>query len=250
MTRIVAVDDDLQIRRLLRISLEKHGFQVFEAASGDDGLRTVMGVKPDIVLLDLNLPDLDGGEVLRSLREWSAIPVIVLSVRNSEADIVELLNAGADDYMVKPFNTGELVARINVALRHRTPGQVEEVFVSGALKVDVVNRLVSAGGTELRLTPTEYALLRFFVRHAGKVLTHQQVLKEVWGPNMEHESNNLRVYVAQLRKKIETDPARPKLLVTEPGIGYRLKILESAPRSLGGSGGEPGQEGSQAPLAD
>lgn len=225
LTRLLAVDDDAQIRRLLRISLEKRGFQVYEAPSGEDGLRAVMNVKPDVVLLDLNLPDLDGREVLRLLREWSTIPVIVLSVRNSEQDIVELLNAGADDYMVKPFNTGELAARIHVALRHRAPGSDEEVFASGPLRVDVINRLVSLAGAELKLTPTEYALLRLFVRHAGKVLTHQQILREVWGPNVEHESNNLRVYVAQLRKKIEADPSRPGLLVTEPGVGYRLKIL-------------------------
>jgi len=225
VTRILAVDDDPQIRRLLRISLEKHGFQVYEAANGEDGLRTVMGVKPDIVLLDLNLPDLDGREVLRLLREWSAIPVIVLSVRSAEQDIVELLNAGADDYMVKPFNTGELIARVEVALRHALSQPGEEVFSSGALQVDLVNRLVSLAGAELKLTPTEYALLRLFVRHAGKVLTHQQILREVWGPNAEQDSNNLRVYMAQLRKKLEADPAHPRLLVTEPGVGYRLKIL-------------------------
>lgn len=225
MTRVLAIDDDPQIRRLLRISLEKRGFQVYEAAGGEDGLRAVMNAKPDVILLDLNLPDLDGREVLRLLREWSTIPVIVLSVRNSEQDIVQLLNGGADDYMVKPFNTAELAARINVALRHRSPGADEEGFSSGELRVDVVNRLVSRGGAELKLTPTEYALLRLFVRHAGKVLTHQQILREVWGPNVEHESNTLRVYVAQLRKKIEVDPARPQLLVTEPGVGYRLKIL-------------------------
>ena len=225
MTRVLAVDDDTQIRRLLRISLEKHGFQVYEAASGEDGLRTLMGVKPDIVLLDLNLPDLDGREVLRLLREWSTTPVIVLSVRSGEQDIVELLNGGADDYMVKPFNTGELIARIEVALRHRAPGSGEEAFCSGGLRVDLGNRQASLAGAELKLTPTEYTLLGLFVRHAGKVLTHQQILREVWGPNAEHDSNNLRVYIAQLRKKVEADPARPRLLVTEPGVGYRLKLL-------------------------
>ncbi len=229
MTRILAVDDDVQIRRLLRISFEKRGFQVFEAGTGEDGLRALMSVKPDVVLLDLNLPDLDGREVLRLLREWSTVPVIVLSVRNAEQDIVELLNAGADDYMVKPFNTGELMARTTLALRHRGPESSEEVFASGELRVDVVNRLVSLGGAELKLTPTEYALLRLFVRHAGKVLTRQQILREVWGPNMEHEHNNLRVYIAQLRKKIEANQGHPRLLVTEPGVGYRLKILESPP---------------------
>lgn len=225
MTRIAAVDDDIGIRRLLRISLEKHGFQVYEADSGEEGLRVVMGAKPDIVLLDLNLPDLGGLEVLRLLRQWSTIPVIVLSVRNAERDIVELLNAGADDYMVKPFNMGELVARIGVALRHSSPESAAGVFASGRLRVDVVKRLVTMGETEMKLTPTEYALLRLFVRHAGKVLTHQQILQEVWGPHTENESANLRVYITQLRKKIEEDPSRPQLLLTEPGVGYRLKIV-------------------------
>ncbi len=225
MIRVLAIDDELPIRRLLRISLEKSGYQVFEAASAEDGLRMILGTKPDIVLLDLNLPDTDGREVLRSLREWSSLPVIVLSVRNAEEDIVELLDAGADDFVIKPFNTGELRARIQVALRHRLPEAAEKVFSSGPLSVDTGKRLVTVGGAERKLTPTEYALLRLLVRHAGKVLTHRQILREVWGPNAEGESNNLRVYINQLRKKIEPDPARPRLLLTEPGVGYRLKIL-------------------------
>jgi two-component system KDP operon response regulator KdpE len=223
MIRVLAIDDEVPIRRLLRISLEKRRFQVFGAATGEEGLRLAMGVKPDVVLLDLNLPDMGGREVLRSLREWSSIPVIVLSVRNAEEDIVDLLNGGADDYVVKPFNTGELAARIHVVLRRRAPQAVEKVFTSGDLAVDIANRIVTVGGREVKLTPTEYAILRLLVQHAGKVLTHRQILQEVWGPNAEQESSYLRVYVTQLRKKIENDPARPSILLTEPGVGYRLK---------------------------
>jgi two-component system KDP operon response regulator KdpE len=222
--RVLAIDDEGPIRRLLRISLGSHGFQVFEAATAEEALRMVLGTKPDVVLLDLNLPDSDGREVLKSLREWSKVPVIVLSVRNAEEDIVELLNAGADDYLIKPFNTAELRARIGVALRHCSE-LPEPTFVSGPLSVDVANRLVTVGGAERKLTPTEYAILRLLVRHAGKVLTHQQILREVWGPNIESDSANLRVYVAQLRRKIEHEPSRPQILLTEPGVGYRLKIL-------------------------
>jgi len=223
--RVLAIDDEAPIRRLLRISLESHGFQIFEAATAEDGLQMVLGTKPDAILLDLNLPDRDGREVLRSLREWSKVPVIVLSVRNAEEDIVEMLNAGADDYVVKPFNTAELQARIGVALRHHAPEPLDPVFVSGPLSVDVTTRLVTVGGEERKLTPTEYAILRLLVRNAGKVLTHQQILRDVWGPNVESDSGNLRVYITQLRRKIEAEPARPRILLTEPGVGYRLKIL-------------------------
>lgn len=223
MIHVLVIDDEIQIRRLLRISLEKLEFKVHEAATGQEGIQEVRGVKPDLILLDLNLPDMDGKEVLRNLREWSSTPVIILSVRNTEEDIVELLNGGADDYMIKPFNTGELVARIQVALRRRTPQGQEGSFTAGNLTVDIASRKVTLSGRELKLTPTEYALLRLFTRHAGKVLTHQHILREVWGPNMATEYNYLRVYITQLRKKIETDPANPELIVTEPGVGYRLK---------------------------
>lgn len=225
MIRVLTIDDEAPIRRLLRISLESHGFQIFEAATAEEGLQAVLGAKPDVILLDLNLPDKDGRDVLRSLREWSKVPVIVLSVRNAEEDIVEMLNAGADDYVVKPFTTAELQARIGVAVRHRAPESPEPVFVSGPLSVDVAQRLVTIGGEERKLTPTEYAILRLLVHNAGKVLTHRQILREVWGPNVESDSANLRVYIAQLRRKIETEPARPQILLTEPGVGYRLKIL-------------------------
>ena len=224
MIRVVAIDDEVQIRRLLRICLERDDFKVYDACDGEEGLRQILNVKPDLVLLDLGLPDMDGKDVLSSLREWSSIPVIILSVRNTEDDIVALLNAGADDYMIKPFNTGELIARIRVALRHRNPEPAEQIFSVGSLTVDLGSREVRVEGKETKLTPTEYALLRLFIQHAGKVLTHQQILREVWGPNMQEEYNYLRVYITQLRKKIETNPARPQLLLTEPGVGYRLKI--------------------------
>jgi len=222
--RVVAIDDEVQIRRLLRICLERNDFKVYDASDGEEGLRQILNVKPDLVLLDLGLPDMDGKDVLSSLREWSSIPVIILSVRNTEDDIVALLNAGADDYMIKPFNTGELIARIRVALRHRNPEPAEQLFSAGSLTVDLGSREVKVDGEETKLTPTEYALLRLFIQHAGKVLTHQQILREVWGPNMQEEYNYLRVYITQLRKKIEINPARPQLLLTEPGVGYRLKI--------------------------
>jgi two-component system KDP operon response regulator KdpE len=219
----VAIDDEVQIRRLLRICLERNDFKVYDASDGEEGLRQILNVKPDLVLLDLGLPDMDGKDVLSSLREWSSIPVIILSVRNTEDDIVALLNAGADDYMIKPFNTGELIARIRVALRHRNPEPADQVFSTGSLTVDLGSREVKVEGEETKLTPTEYALLRLFIQHAGKVLTHQQILREVWGPNTQEEYNYLRVYITQLRKKIEINPARPQLLLTEPGVGYRLK---------------------------
>jgi len=221
--RVVAIDDEVQIRRLLRICLERNDFKVYDASDGEEGLRQILNVKPDLVLLDLGLPDMDGKDVLSSLREWSSIPVIILSVRNTEDDIVALLNAGADDYMIKPFNTGELIARIRVALRHRNPEPADQVFSTGSLTVDLGSREVKVEGEETKLTPTEYALLRLFIQHAGKVLTHQQILREVWGPNTQEEYNYLRVYITQLRKKIEINPARPQLLLTEPGVGYRLK---------------------------
>ncbi len=223
MIRVVAIDDEVQIRRLLRICLERNDFKVYDASDGEEGLRQILNVKPDLVLLDLGLPDMDGKDVLSSLREWSSIPVIILSVRNTEDDIVALLNAGADDYMIKPFNTGELIARIRVALRHRNPEPADQVFSTGSLTVDLGSREVKVEGEETKLTPTEYALLRLFIQHAGKVLTHQQILREVWGPNTQEEYNYLRVYITQLRKKIEINPARPQLLLTEPGVGYRLK---------------------------
>ncbi len=185
----------------------------------------VLARKPDLLLLDLNLPDRDGAEVLASLRGWSTIPVIVVSVRNAEEEIVRLLDAGADDYVVKPFNTGELIARMKVAIRNRAPREAQEVFVSGRLSVDLRSRVVAVAGAPVRLTPTEYSLLRLFVQHVGRVLTHRQILREVWGPNAEEDSNYLRVFITGLRKKLEENPHAPALIVTEPGVGYRLTQL-------------------------
>ncbi len=225
MTTVVVVDDEVQIRRLLRVSLETQGFSVHLAATGEEGLRLVQGRKPDIVLLDLGLPDRDGADVLSGLREWSSVPVIILSVRNAEEEIVRLLDAGADDYIVKPFSTGELIARMRVAIRHHAPQDAADTFVSGRLSVDLQDRSVTVAGEPVKLTPTEYGLLRLFVQHAGRILTHRQILREVWGPNTDEETNYLRVYITGLRKKLEENPQMPQLIVTEPGVGYRLRIL-------------------------
>jgi len=227
MTGVLIIDDEIQIRRLLRVGLGKQGFTVHEAGTGEEGLQMVVGKKPDIVLLDLGLPDLDGAVVLAKMRTWTTVPVIILSVRNAEEEIVRLLDAGADDYLVKPFNTGELVARMKVAIRHRGPKEAESVFVSGRLSVDLLNRVVKVDGEAVKLTPTEYGLLRLFVQHAGRILTHGHILREVWGPNAGGDTNYLRVYVTGLRKKIEQNPQMPRLLVTEPGVGYRLMTVPS-----------------------
>jgi two-component system KDP operon response regulator KdpE len=229
VTSVLVIDDEAQIRRLLRVSLEKQEFSVLEAATGEDGVQLALGRKPDIVLLDLGLPDADGAAVLARLRSWSSVPVVVLTVRNAEEDIVRLLEGGADDYLVKPFNTGELVARMRVALRHRTPQERLEPFVSGRLSVDLINRDVRVAGERVRLTPTEYAVLRLFAQHPGRVLTHGQILREVWGAHRDEDTDVLRVYVTALRRKIEEVPQMPELIITEPGVGYRLQVLP--PRS-------------------
>jgi two-component system KDP operon response regulator KdpE len=222
---VLVIDDEAQIRRLLRVSLEKQGYSVHEASTAADGLSMVVGKKPDIVLLDLGLPDRDGADALADLRTWSSVPVIILSVRDAEDEIVRLLDSGADDYLIKPFNTGELVARMKVAVRHRTPHETQEPFVSGRLSVDLLAREVRVAGQPVKLTPTEYSLLRMLVQHAGRIVTHGQLLREVWGPNMKEETNYLRVYITALRKKIEENPRMPQLLLTEPGVGYRLMVI-------------------------
>jgi two-component system, OmpR family, KDP operon response regulator KdpE len=227
MMSVVVIDDEAQIRRLLRVSLETQGFSVHLAETGEEGLRLIQGKKPDVVLLDLGLPDRDGTEVLADLRRWSSVPVIILSVRNAEEEIVRLLDAGADDYVVKPFSTVELVARMRVAVRHHAPAEVTDAFVSGRLRVDLEDRAVTVGGEPVKLTPTEYGLLRLFVQHAGRILTHRQILREIWGPNADEETNYLRVYITSLRKKLEANPQMPELIVTEPGVGYRLRLLPS-----------------------
>lgn len=219
---VLIIDDEIQMRRLLQITLEAAGFKVHLATSGQEGLQQAAMVRADITLLDLGLPDIDGIEVLKKLREWSTTPVIILSVRASEQDIIAALDAQADDYLTKPFRSGELLARVRTALRHRQTTEQGTPFKSGSLTVDLAARLVKKEDEILKLTPTEYSLLALFVRNAGRVLTHQYILREVWGPTFEEESQYSRVYVAQLRKKIEDDPTTPKLLITESGIGYRL----------------------------
>ena len=222
---VVLIEDEPQIRRFLRATLSGHGYHLFEAATGADGLVEVGSRQPDVIIIDLGLPDMDGVDVIRRLREWTAAPIIVLSARGQERDKVTALDAGADDYVSKPFGASELVARIRVALRH-TAGASHEAdeaaFKVGELQVDRLRRHVSLGGTEVRLTPTEYKLLTTLIRHAGKVVTHQQLLREVWGPAHTDQAHYVRIYMAHLRHKLEAEPARPRYLLTEPGVGYRL----------------------------
>ncbi len=227
---VLVIDDELQIRRLLRVCLEANGYRVLEAANGQEGISAAAQHRPDVVLLDLGLPDMDGVTVLKRLREWSQVPVVVLSVRDREEDKIRALDNGADDYVTKPFGTGELLARLRLAMRHSQPPSDSALFRSGRLEVDLTARVVKAGGTEAKLTATEYALLRLFVKHAGKVLTHQQILREVWGPNYINQTQYLRVYMAHLREKLEAEPSKPSLLLTEPGIGYRLVEIEPEPK--------------------
>jgi two-component system KDP operon response regulator KdpE len=223
---ILLIEDEPQMRRFLRITLQSHGYRLIEAATAQDGLMQATTRNPDVVLLDLGLPDLDGLEVTKRLREWTQTPIIVISAREQEQDKVKALDAGADDYLTKPFNAGELLARIRVALRHAaksSTGQQEPVFVLDNLRVDMAKRQVFVNDQEVHLTPIEYKLLVVLVRHAGKVITHSQLLKEVWGPAYINEVQYLRVYMTQLRHKLEADPARPTFLLNEPGIGYRFK---------------------------
>jgi two-component system, OmpR family, KDP operon response regulator KdpE len=225
--RILVVDDEAAIRRFLKIILEADGHTFLEASSGQEGLVMAATNRPDMIVLDLGLPDLDGLVVLKRLREWSAVPVIVLTVRDSENDKVALLDAGADDYLTKPFSTPEFQARIRVAIRHKQPAPGEPIFRSGELEVDLSDREVRVRGQAVKLTATEYEILRILVLHAGKVVTQRQLLKEVWGPNALGQTHYLRVYVGQLRKKLQSDTSQPRLIVTEPGIGYRLKIMDT-----------------------
>lgn len=220
--RVLVVDDERPIRRFLQTSLTAHGFAVFEAASGREALGTVINGRPDLIILDLGLPDIDGVEVTRQLREWTQLPIIILSVRDQEKIKIAALDAGADDYLTKPFGIGELLARMRVALRRAQTPPADPVFTCGGLTVDVSRRLVQVDGQEVQLTPTEYDLLRLFAAHAGKVLTHRQLLRQVWGAGYENELHILRVNISNLRRKIEPDPSRPSYIVTEPGVGYRL----------------------------
>ena len=216
------IDDEAQIRRLLRVVLEGENYKVYEAETGQQGLMEIASRRPDAILLDLGLPDLEGLEVLKRFREWSEAPVIVLTVRDDVQEKVDALDAGADDYVTKPFSTPELLARLRAAQRKTRPEEEISVFKNDDLVVDLTARVVTRTGREIKLTATEYALLRLFVRHPGRVLTHRYILREIWGPKSEEHRQYLRVYVTHLRQKLEPDPARPSLINTLPGIGYRF----------------------------
>ncbi|CAN5411154.1 two-component system response regulator KdpE [soil metagenome] len=224
---ILVIEDEPQIRRFLRAALSGQGYQLQEATTGKDGLLQATMRLPDLIILDLGLPDIDGLEVTKRLREWTQIPIIVLSARGREDDKIAALDAGADDYLTKPFGMGELLARLRVALRHasRVGGETDDAgFRVGELYVDLARRQVWVSESEVHLTPHEYKLLITLIQHAGKVVTHRQLLREVWGPGYNEESHYLRVYMGQLRHKLEPDPTRPRYLLTEPGVGYRLVV--------------------------
>jgi two-component system, OmpR family, KDP operon response regulator KdpE len=220
---ILVVDDEPAIRRFLRTSLKGQGYEIVEASTGAEALARLEAAKPDLVMIDLGLPDTDGLGLLRHIRAGSALPVIVLTVRSGERDKVEALDLGADDYVTKPFAVGELLARVRTALRHRYQAEgVPPIYRHESLEVDLVRRHVRVGGNEVRLSPKEYDLLAYLVRYSGRVITHQQLLREVWGPAQGEEVQYLRVYMRQLRQKLEPDPTQPRHLLTEPGVGYRL----------------------------
>jgi two-component system KDP operon response regulator KdpE len=224
---ILLIEDEPQMRRFLRVTLQSYGYSLIEAATGQEGLTQAATRKPDVVLLDLGLPDIDGLEVLSKIREWSQTPVIILSARGQEQDKIKALDAGADDYLTKPFGAGELLARIRVALRHidtQQGGQTEPIFVLDTLRVDLSKRQVFIKDIEVHLTPIEYRLLTYLIKNAGKVVTHNQLLKEVWGPAYAGQTHYVRVYMGMLRHKLEEDPSRPRFFINEPGVGYRLSF--------------------------
>lgn len=221
--KVLVVDDEIAIQRFLRVALNGQGFIVSEANTGQLALSSVTLNRPDLIVLDLGLPDIDGVEVTRRIREWSKIPIIILSVREQEEDKIAALDAGADDYLTKPFGMGELLARIRTVIRRQTPNNSDPVFSIGSLVVDRANRLVSVNGSEVQLTPTEYDILRTLITNAGKVLTNRQLLKQVWGAGYD-DLHILRVNISNLRHKIEPNPSRPTYIHTEPGVGYRLKM--------------------------
>jgi two-component system KDP operon response regulator KdpE len=225
--RILIIDDEPQIRKLLKVTLQVHNFEINESSSGEDGVYQASIVHPDLIVLDLGLPDISGMEVLRRIREWSRIPIIVLTAKDREEDKITALDSGADDYVTKPFSMGELVARIRVALRHVAKSANEPILQFGNLVIDLAQRLVELDGNRLKLTPTEYELLKILASNAGKVITQRQLLQQVWGGHHhESDSHYLRIYIGHLRKKLEEDPTRPKFIETEPGIGYRFLMQE------------------------
>ncbi|WP_366923369.1 response regulator [Metallumcola ferriviriculae] len=224
--RILVIDDEQQIRKMLKVALTAQGYKVEEAGLGQEGLERVALFHPDLVILDLGLPDIDGFEVIDNLREWSQVPVVILSVKEQEEDKVRALDAGAADYVTKPFGMGELLARIRVALRHAANTEDEPVIGLGELTIDLAHRQVIVSGKEIRLTPIEYDILKNLAQHAGKVLTHRQLLSAIWGKEYQNQHHYLRVYIGQLRRKIEPDPTQPTYIITDPGVGYRLMIIE------------------------
>ncbi|MFI0452759.1 response regulator [Actinomadura sp. 6N118] len=223
MTRVLVVEDEPQIVRALRINLKARGYEVEAAPDGRTALDLAARHRPDVVILDLGLPDMDGGQVIRGLRGWLSVPIIVLSARQDSTDKVEALDAGADDYVTKPFGMDELLARLRAAVRRATPAEEAAVIATQDFTIDLAAKRVTRQGTDIRLTPTEWHVLEVLVRHAGRLVSQRQLLREVWGPAYEHETNYLRVYLAQLRRKLEADPAHPRHLITEPGMGYRFE---------------------------
>lgn len=221
---IVIIEDDPPIRRFLRTGLRTQNFTIFEAATGKQGIIEAEVRKPDLIILDLGLPDIDGVDVIKAVRSWSTVPIIILSARSNEQNKIDALDAGADDYLTKPFGFGELLARMRVALRHSNAATTSEVFTNGELTIDLHNRVVKMAGEEIHLTPIQYRLLTVLIKYPGKVLTHQQILKEVWGPSYQENAHYLRIYMSQLRQKLEADPTQPKYLLTESGVGYRFKV--------------------------
>ncbi len=223
--KILVIDDEAAIRRLLKVSLKSQGYGIIEAVNGKEGIEQAAMAHPDLIILDLGLPDIDGLRVLKSIREWSQVPAIILTVRDSEIDKVSLLDAGANDYITKPFGMPELLARIRVALRLSQSTGEEAAYNGGPLEIDFAAHIVKLNGVEIRLTDIEYRLLSLLARNAGKLLTQRQLLKDIWGISAIEHTHYLRIYIAQLRHKLENDPSRPKMIITEPGVGYRLNVL-------------------------
>ena len=223
-TKVLIVDDENAIRRFLRTSLSAQGYEIYEVATGEDAILQAVNVQPDVIILDLGLPGMNGIEVTKRIREWSQTPILILSVQDQDTDKIAALDAGADDYLTKPFSVGELKARLRVALRHAHKGESEPVFKTGALRVDLASRIVTCEGEEVQLTPTEYDLLKVLIQYAGRVLTHQQLLREVRGVGYQTETHLLRVHMSNLRRKVEHDPTNPQYILTEPGVGYRLTV--------------------------
>jgi two-component system, OmpR family, KDP operon response regulator KdpE len=228
MARVLVIDDEPQIRKFLRISLQAHGYEVAEAVRGEEGIQQCALTRPDLVILDLGLPDVDGQQVIARLREWSKVPIIVLSVRAGEAEKVAALDRGADDYVTKPFGVAELLARVRAALRSRRPeGEQAAVIRSGDLSIDIARRRVRLTDQEIKLSRKEFALLRLLAQHAGRIVTQRHLLREIWGPAHEHETHYLRIYIGHLRQKLGDDPADPRYISNEPGVGYRLLEADS-----------------------